>query len=65
MPSRTQIRQPVRLHGQARGSGAALQGSGEAVMKKSPGALARRPSNSHRRTISSSGAPACRRQRST
>ena len=34
-------------------------------MKKSPGALARRPSNSHRRTISSSGAPACRRQRST
>ena len=43
----------------------ALQGTGEAVMKKSPGALARRPSNSHRRTISSSGAPACRRHCST
>jgi len=34
-------------------------------MKKSPGALSRRPSNSQRRTMSSSGAPARRRHRST
>ena len=40
-------------------------GRGLLTMKKSPAALARRPSNSQQQIISSSGVQACARQRST